>query len=412
MIIAEIGINHEGNLSKAKTMIDKAAKSGADIAKFQWYRPEEILGKDNPNLAEAKKAQFNLKQHLELRNHCEKAAVEWLVSAFHADQVKPLVEAGMKRFKIASRAALDDALLDEMAKAGLPVIVSTGLCDAARIQKISKMFKDKTFLYCICRYPAPANLFDFSRMTGLVAYGKFGFSSHCPDIEPSLKALRLGASVIEHHVVLDQKQKGCDVSSSITFGELETLCKEDVSLMRVSEPEGVEWLRAQRNRPELYRYFRQDAPISPAHQKTWWATNKHQVRLFIIEKRGKRVGYAGFNPFAPSAGRAEFGLFILPEFEGKGYGSAALRRLLSVGFSEYRLSTIYSDCLEYPGENRFGFYKRFGFEAFPREHQNIRYPKQGKMITSTKFFMTKDMWGNDGKDLIGQLEPEREKTTV
>lgn len=184
-----------------------------------------------------------------------------------------------------------------------------------------------------------------------------------------------------------------------------------MNLVPVVSDEQVEWLRVQRNRPELYKYFRQDAPITDTQQKKWWKNlNKSRVKLFIVEHNCVRVGYVGFNPFSQVSRTAEFGMFILPEYSGNGLGKAALRELLRLGFEEYRLSSIYSDCLDYPGEDRFKFYESVGFEAYPPEHQSIQYRKQGKMVKSTKFFMTQDKWGDiRGQDSPGQLEPDVEK---
>lgn len=186
-------------------------------------------------------------------------------------------------------------------------------------------------------------------------------------------------------------------------------------LIPVKTNEHIEWLRIHRSRPEIYKYFRQDAPLTIEQQAKWWRNlDKNSVRLFLIEDdcldgNRKRVGYVGFNPFYQRGARAEFGLFILPEYQNNGYGTKALQALLAKGFTDYNLSTIYSDCLDYVNEKRFDFYHNLGFEAYPREHQNIRYKKQDKWVPSIKFFMTKDMWSArrvlNGKNGNGRLEP-------
>ena len=101
---------------------------------------------------------------------------------------------------------------------------------------------------------------------------------------------------------------------------------------------------------------------------------------------------------------AEFGTFILPEFQDKGHGKEALLQLLTMGFCEMGLRTIYSDCLEYPGEDRFGYYGGIGFVA--NGIQSIRYKKQGVWVPSTKFFMTKEMFDKKHGDRAnkGKLE--------
>lgn len=154
----------------------------------------------------------------------------------------------------------------------------------------------------------------------------------------------------------------------------------------------IEWVRQERNRPEAYRYFRQDKPISEDEQKKWWRTLDHnKIRLFVMRKvSGDRVGYVGFNPLNQYAMTAEFGIFIVPGEQKNGYARQALLWLLKHGFYDLNLRTIYSDCLEYPGENRFDFYEKFGFVKHPI--QDVRYKKQGVWVASTKFFMTKERY--------------------
>jgi len=181
-----------------------------------------------------------------------------------------------------------------------------------------------------------------------------------------------------------------------------------IELVPVRTAEQVEWLRVQRNRPELYKYFRQDKPISEKEQAAWWASlSKGSVALFIVEdERRRRLGYAGFNPINRYASAAEFGIFIVPEFQGCGYGKAAMSALLRYGFENLHLSTIYSDVMRYDGEDRLKFYLDMGFAAYPESSQGIRYMKQGLWVPATKFYMTMSMWlESDAAEDKGQLEP-------
>lgn len=166
-----------------------------------------------------------------------------------------------------------------------------------------------------------------------------------------------------------------------------------MKLVPVTTPEDVEWLREQRNNPAMYKYFRQDRPITPEEQSKWWKNLDHRkVRLYLMIEQGKRIGYCGFNPINLYASSAEFGIFVIPERQGDGYAELGMRYLLDIGFNSMHLATIYSDCLDYPGENRFGFYARMGFIAHPQECQTVRYKKQGAWVPSIKFYMTKDMY--------------------
>ncbi len=178
-----------------------------------------------------------------------------------------------------------------------------------------------------------------------------------------------------------------------------------VTLRSLSSPADVEWLRVQRSRPELYRYFRQDKPITVVEQHRWWKSlDKNKARLFIVEDGDKKVGYSGFLPFNHYALSAEFGIFIIPEFQKKGYGKQALNALLKKGFEEYRLSTIYSDSLRYPNEKRWEWFQSFGFLPYAEACQGKRYKKQGVWVPSIKFYMTKDRYmEKNGQNGIGAV---------
>lgn len=162
--------------------------------------------------------------------------------------------------------------------------------------------------------------------------------------------------------------------------------EEKISFIAVRKPEHIEWLRRQRNRPSLMRYFRQQKPITGREQKYWWKNlNKKNAALFIISVENKWIGYVGLNPIDWRHKHAEFGIFIVPEAQSGGYGGRALRFLLRYGFGKLGLHKIYSDVIDYPKENRFKFYRRLGFkkEGVLREH----YKKGGRWFNSIQFSM-------------------------
>lgn len=163
--------------------------------------------------------------------------------------------------------------------------------------------------------------------------------------------------------------------------------REALRFVPVRTPTDREWLRKERNRPELMKYFRQSRPITKKEQAEWWKhLNKKNARLFIVAtKNGGRVGYVGLNPIDWRHKHAEFGIFMVPEAQGAGYGKRALRFLLSYGFGKLGLHKIYSDVIEYPNENRFEIYRRIGFtkEGAYREH----YRKKGRWLHSIPFSM-------------------------
>lgn len=236
LFIAELGINHGGDMHVAKKMIRQAADSGASIAKFQMYDPIKILGPESLYLAEASKAQFTKDQHRELKGYCDVIGIEYCCSVFHPRDVPFFEEIGMKRYKIASRSTLDIPLIRAINATGKPIIVSNGLDKALHeireeIEPRSKL----SILRCIAKYPTSVtelmnDLFDYENGLGLAIKipSKWGLSSHCSSIVPSLTCIAAGASIIEHHVRFDWQKEGCDMNSSITFQQF----KEMVDIAR------------------------------------------------------------------------------------------------------------------------------------------------------------------------------------
>lgn len=218
-VIAEIGISHEGNILIAKEMIRKVADAGADIAKFQSYRPLEILGHDSPHLKEAVKAQFSAGALVDLAYQCEDVGIEFGLSIFHADQVDFCENTlRLTRYKVASRAARDTELLKAIGETGKPVIMSCGLIHPDDIKRNLELLwrNDVTLLYCVCKYPAA--IFDFNlsecSLLGQIFGRPYGLSSHCPLAAPTLAAVARGASVVENHVK-PLSYIGCDEESSM-----------------------------------------------------------------------------------------------------------------------------------------------------------------------------------------------------
>lgn len=153
----------------------------------------------------------------------------------------------------------------------------------------------------------------------------------------------------------------------------------------------LSWLMHQRNRIELMKYFRQNIPLTITDQIKWWSDqSKSNRQLFIIRDNETNVGYVGLAPINAQHNHAEFGIFIIPEFQGKSYGKKALMLLLEYGFEKLKLHKIYSDVMCYPKEDRFKFYNDIGFkiEGINREH----YFKNGGWIDSIQFSLLDREW--------------------
>ena len=168
----------------------------------------------------------------------------------------------------------------------------------------------------------------------------------------------------------------------------------------------LSWVMQQRNRPELIKYFRQTNPIQFSQQVDWWDRLNHKnVNLYLVHNnQSEYVGYVALNPIDPRHKHAEFGVFIVPEHQNKGYAQEAMLEILSIGFNGLGLNKIYSDVLDYPGEGRFEFYKKLGFREEGRLKQH--YLKDGKWIDAIQFAMLADEY----KKNQSRLEPRNKES--
>jgi N,N'-diacetyllegionaminate synthase len=210
-IIAELGINHDGNFDKALAMILEAQRAGVNIVKFQHYDAMKLLGKDSPYLFYANQCQFSKKQHEDLALFCDSINMEYLVSVFDVNDVV-WADGLCKRHKVASRMNKDKVFIETLVATGKELIISV----QDRLPSVYPT--DARFMYCITKYPTPEK-----ELANLPCNKDLGLSSHCPSILPTLEAIAQGANIIEHHVTFSREDKGCDHSSSITFNELRQL---------------------------------------------------------------------------------------------------------------------------------------------------------------------------------------------
>ena len=146
------------------------------------------------------------------------------------------------------------------------------------------------------------------------------------------------------------------------------------------------WLKEQRNRPILMRWFRQQHPITDKEQMNWYINlDTSKNKPFVIWDGDERIGYVGLNPVDLRHSKGEFGIFISPEYQGKGYAQKAMEFILRYGFLELNLHKIYSDVFDIPG-NAWPLYEKLGFvkEGLLKEE----YFKDNMWIDSIIFSMT------------------------
>jgi len=230
-VIAEIGINHNGSMTRASEMIDVAQQAGADVAKFQIYVPERVLDLEDPLIEEhwdtIKAAELSFENVRYLKNLCDTLGIEFLASVFHPDRVKWTEELGMERYKIASRSIYDEALAKAVAVTGKPIIMSWGhykiLLGYPVLINWRRAWARTKHLYCVSKYPTRFRELDFHDCTFGGRYT--GFSDHTIGIAASVAAMVLGATIIEKHFTLSRELPGCDQICSIEPDELRQLCE-------------------------------------------------------------------------------------------------------------------------------------------------------------------------------------------
>jgi len=248
LIIAEIGVNHNGKLSLAKKLIRKAAEAGADVVKFQIFKAEKLvtqkLRKANYQIKSSikKNTQFEMLKKLQLKptdflviaKFCKKLKIEFCASCFDTDSLKILKKIKVKRIKIPSGEITNYILLKNIARLKKEIIMSTGMSTLMEIKNAIKVLtkygaklKDITLLQCNSEYPTPyadANLLAIKELKKKFKT-KVGYSDHTLGIEASIGAVALGATIIEKHLTLSKFQTGPDHKASIETDEYKKLVK-------------------------------------------------------------------------------------------------------------------------------------------------------------------------------------------
>ncbi len=242
LIIAEAGVNHNGDIKIAKELIDLASYAGADIVKFQTFKANK-LASENAEKAEyqkistdknesqkdmLRKYELSKNDHLELLEYCNKTGIEFLSSAFDKESATFLNELGLKRFKIPSGEITNLPYLKHVAKFQKPTILSTGMSDLKEIEDAVSVLESSglkkeliTVLHCTTQYPAPFNDINLRAMSTISnTLDVFvGYSDHTMGIEVAIAAATLGACVIEKHITLDKSMEGPDHSASLEPNE-------------------------------------------------------------------------------------------------------------------------------------------------------------------------------------------------
>ena len=240
LIIAEAGVNHNGDINLAKRLVDEAKKAGADIVKFQTFIPEFLasknasmaeyqkdnLGENDSQLSMLRKLSLGYDSFVELASYCKKVGIRFLSTPFDIQSIA-FLNALQDTWKIPSGEITNYPYLVEIAKTHKSVILSTGMSTLDEIESALNVLKDNgtcdiNLLHCNTQYPTPYSDVNLRAMYTLKnKFGlKVGYSDHSQGIEVPIAAVALGAEIIEKHFTLDRNMEGPDHKASLEPSEL------------------------------------------------------------------------------------------------------------------------------------------------------------------------------------------------
>ncbi len=231
-ILAEIGINHEGDIGLAKQIIDAAATCGVDGVKFQSFKAADLVDKDaSPEYYELfKRVELSRKDHEVLFDYCREKKLNFISTPFDNKMVDMLVELGVGAIKVASGDLTHHPLLAHIGSKKLPVILSTGMSHISEVDEARRVLYENgcpgmVLLHCVSRYPAqPRDLHLRSMVTmGHIFSEIYGFSDHSQGYLASVAAVAMGAKFVEKHFTVDKSLPGPDHMLSADPDEMNTL---------------------------------------------------------------------------------------------------------------------------------------------------------------------------------------------
>lgn len=249
LIIAEAGVNHNGDFELAKKLVSAAAKAGADYVKFQTFKADKIVSKsakkaayqernindgDNSQYAMLKKLEMPDEWHSKLIQYANEQGIKFLSTGFDNESIDFLDKLGSPLFKIPSGEITNKPYLKHIAGKGKPIIISTGMAFLEEITAALDVLiengvtkEEITVLHCNTEYPTPMEdvnlkaMFSIQNELGV----KIGYSDHTKGIEVPIAAVALGATVIEKHFTLDHNMPGPDHKASLEPEELKAMVK-------------------------------------------------------------------------------------------------------------------------------------------------------------------------------------------
>jgi N-acetylneuraminate synthase len=252
-IIAEIGINHNGDIDLAKRLISVAVAAGCDAVKFQKrtvdvvYTPAELatarpnpFGDTNGDLKRG--LEFEYEDYAEINDFCRSLKIDWLASPWDEASVDFVEQFNPPVYKIASASLTDDHLLRHIRTTGKPIIASTGMSTYEEIDHAVDVLgkKDLVLMHTTSTYPAKYEQLNLSAIPTMAArYGvPIGYSGHETGIPTSVVAAALGACCVERHITMDRAMWGSDQAASLEPNGITRLVR-DIRLVEQSMGDGI-----------------------------------------------------------------------------------------------------------------------------------------------------------------------------
>jgi N,N'-diacetyllegionaminate synthase len=244
LIIAEAGVNHNGNVGLARQLIDVAKKAGADAVKFQTFKAEKVVSShapkaeyqlaatdaDESQLDMIKKLELSYDQFGELYDYCRQQGILFLSTPFDAESADFLEHLGVAAFKVASGEITNLPFLRHIARKGRPMIVSTGMSYLSEVEVALRTIAEAgqppvAVLHCVSNYPAAPGDVNLRTMQTLASAFEVpvGFSDHTVGVEIAFAAAAVGACIVEKHFTLDRTLPGPDHQASLEPAELRAL---------------------------------------------------------------------------------------------------------------------------------------------------------------------------------------------
>jgi N,N'-diacetyllegionaminate synthase len=245
-IIAEAGVNHNGDPDMARRLVDAAVEAGADAVKFQTFVAEELVAPSARKAAyqledtDASESQLEMLKHLtlphedftHLHNHCRERDILFMSTPFDGESADFLEQLGVPAYKIPSGEITNLPFLEHVARKGKPMIVSTGMAWLGEVEAAVRAIKGAgdpplALLHCVSNYPAAPGEVNLRAMHTMEAsFGlPVGYSDHTPGVEVALAAAALGACILEKHFTLDRTLPGPDHRASLEPEELASLVR-------------------------------------------------------------------------------------------------------------------------------------------------------------------------------------------